>query len=634
MGCVVGHIKELDCRAAAEKVVSLVSEGVGVFDSVARVERSRTWYHHLRRADREFADRVDAARAEARGRAKRVREVAGNVDTANLSFVEWRKMFLDRGTFRHMQNWVDVLEGRNPGWLHPSMTWDPSRRNRLIFNVPPFHAKSQTLTVDYVTYKLCMNPNFRVIMVSKKQDQAKKFLHQIRQRLTSNLFAPLQAAYGGPTGFKAAGAKWTNNMIYVGGRDSDAADPSVEAIGMGGQIYGSRADLILLDDCVVLSNAGEYEKQITWIESEVESRCFDGKILVVGTRLAPVDLYSELRNGDRYLSGKSPWSYFSMPMVLEFSEQPEDWVTLWPRADRPMDENDQAPGPDGTFQAWDGVRCASVRDAKPPRTWALVYQQSSVAEDAVFPPDAVWGAVDKRRKPGPLVGGAWGHPPTGQDGMHVVGSIDPAGTGAAFVLVMAVDRQTGRRWVLNAWTGSHTTPAWYADLIERVTPEYRVQEWVIEQNAYASWIIHDERIVAYCRQRGIRVSSHYTSRNKQDPDFGVASMASLFGTFRRHTDGGRPVHNGDHVIHLPDPGMSEGVKALVEQLITWQPGKLGRELVQDGPMALWFAELRARTVAAGRYSPGAREEFVNNSYQSRGDRRRRVIVPSALPGLG
>ena len=216
--------------------------------------------------------------------------------------------------------------------------------------------------------------------------------------------------------------------------------------------------------------------------------------------------------------------------------------------------------------------------------------------------------------------------------MHVIGSIDPAGTGEAFVLVVAVDRQTGHRWILNCWRGSHTTPSWYAELIERVTPEYGVAEWVVESNAYASWIIHDERITKYCRGNGKRLTSHYTGRNKQDPNFGVASMSSLFGSFNRIVAGGRQVHAGDHMIHIPDPGRSEGVKALIEELITWRPGTLGRELKQDGPMALWFAELRARTCLTGS-SSGVQQSYVNNSYQSRGDRRRRAVMPRYLSGL-
>ena len=38
------------------------------------------------------------------------------------------------------------------------------------------------------------------------------------------------------------------------------------------------------------------------------------------------------------------------------------------------------------------------------------------------------------------------------------------------------------------------------------------------------------------------------------------------------------------------------MKAVVEQLITWRPGIKGKDLKQDFPMAIWFAELRARLI--------------------------------------
>jgi hypothetical protein len=87
--------------------------------------------------------------------------------------------------------------------------------------------------------------------------------------------------------------------------------------------------------------------------------------------------------------------------------------------------------------------------------------------------------------------------------------------------------------------GNHTTPRWYAEMIETITPEYGVSEWVIESNGYANWLIHDERITNYLTPRGIPVMPHYTSKNKLDPDFGVASMSTLFGTLRRVQEGGR-----------------------------------------------------------------------------------------------
>ncbi len=130
-----------------------------------------------------------------------------------------------------------------------------------------------------------------------------------------------------------------------------------QALGIGGQIYGARADLIILDDCVTLSNSGEYEKQIRWIQQEVLTRIGPtGKLLIVGTRVDPIDMYRELRTNDRYPEGKSPWTYLAMPAVLEFDENPENWVTLWPRSDRPWSGDPVDPDEDGFFPRWDGTR--------------------------------------------------------------------------------------------------------------------------------------------------------------------------------------------------------------------------------------------------------------------------------------
>lgn len=84
------------------------------------------------------------------------------------------------------------------------------------------------------------------------------------------------------------------------------------------------------------------------------------------------------------------------------------------------------------------------------------------------------------------------------------------------------------------------------------------------------------------------------------------------------------VHNGDHKIHLPDPDKCEGVRALIEQLIAWQPGKQGKQLRQDGPMSMWFAELRARNVIVGK---DGQRSYLDNPYLSRKDRQKQYVVP-------
>lgn len=64
-------------------------------------------------------------------------------------------------------------------------------------------------------------------------------------------------------------------------------------------------------------------------------------------------------------------------------------------------------------------------------------------------------------------------------------------------------------------------------------------------------------------------------------------MSGLFGTVRNGS------HQDDNLIELPSQDGSEGIKALIQQLITWKPETRGPT---DCVMALWFCELRAREV--------------------------------------
>lgn len=617
--------KALSTADAKSQVVDLIAGGSSIVAAMAAVGRTAKTYANWRYNDDSFAARVDEARRGLAEAKRRGLDVGDN----RMSFADWRRTYLGVETFPHQQNWVDLLEGNEPSWMHPSMTYTPGDRGMLLINTPPNHAKSMTVTIDWVTYQVCMNPATSIIQVSKTQQMAQDFLYAVKQRLTSPRYALLQNAYGGPNGFKDTDGSWTANRIYLDSslRNTGEKDPTVQAIGMGGQIYGARANIIVVDDAVVLANAGEFEKQIRWLIQEVASRLpgVGGKLLVIGTRVAPTDLYSELQNPDRYVTGRSPWTYLGMPAVLEFAEHPKDWVTLWPKADAPFLGDDVTePDEQGLYPRWDGLALDRIRNKIPAKVWALTYQQAGVDDEATFPAVSVMGCVNRRRKPGPLKAGAWGHPRNGQEGMHVVMSVDPAGTGEAFVLLYAVDRPTEKRYVLECWCATNTTPAWYADLLEQVSDEYNVRTLVIEQNAYASWLIHDQRIKSYCASHGIRMVPHYTGRNKQDPDFGVPSLSPLLGTTRRINDGaGRIVHNDDGLVEFPDPDKSYGVRMLVEQLISWQPGKLGRQLRQDGPMAWWFAELVTRNYLGQAQH---RRSHIDNPYLSRSDKRKRIVI--------
>lgn len=604
-------------------VLDHLARGLTVAAAMEAVGLKYKSYENWRAGDEDFKSKVDELRASMAAAKKAGLDPAAR----NIGFAEFRRQFLGQETYPHQQAWVDLLEGKVPD-LRPGEDLTQGDPRRVIINVPPFHAKSQTLTVEYCVYRICMDPNIRIIIVSKRGDQAAKFLYAIKQRLTSRQWAALQAAYAPEGGFKPekGDGKWGANSFYVASGDRDQKDPTVEALGLGSQIYGSRADLIIMDDCIVNANAHEFEKQITWLESEVESRLRDGILAIVGTRLAPRDLYSELMNGDRYLSGVSPWTYLRQPAVLQYADDPKDWITLWPESTMPLDMG-QEKKDNGLYGAWDGPRLSIERSRKSPRTWSLVYMQLNVADDAVFPAKAIMGSTNGRRKPGLLIAGAMGHPRNGMEGQYVIASMDPAMAGDTFTLVGTVDKGEKMRRVLNAWVQPSPTPAYIRDIIERVTTEYGVHEWVIEQNAFQLFLVYDEKIQQFCRQRGVRITPHYTSRNKQDPDFGVASLAPLFGTMRMSADGNqRQDWAGGNLIELPDPDKAEGIKSLIEQLITWQPGKLGKQLKQDGPMALWFFELRARAILG--IGEKRQAQFMPNKYLTKSDLKRRYVVPA------
>ena len=218
------------------------------------------------------------------------------------------------------------------------------------------------------------------------------------------------------------------------------------------------------------------------------------------------------------------------------------------------------------------------------QAWAMVYQQQDVESTAIFTPECVRGSVSGMRSIGPLIPGAPGHPAVLND-QYVVASMDPAMSGDTFSVIMAGDKTTGKRYLLEASRMPAPTPQAIRDLIFHWTEKYQPKVWVIEKNAFQLFLTQDEKINAFLASRGIRLVQHYTGANKMDAEFGVASMAPLFGTVDNQGK-----HMKNNLLELPRAD-NEHVKALIEQLITWSAGTKNK---QDGPMALWFAETQMR----------------------------------------
>ena len=594
-------------------ILGCVSEGMTIDAACASAGKSMKTYEYYRRTDKIFCDKVDRTRLGLKDK-----KFAGG-DVHDISFSEFRKRFLHSETFPHQQNLVDMIQTGKPSWLHPSMKYEPGvSNNRILLNIPPNHAKSMTITIDYVTWQVAQNPNFRVLIVSQTQRLASDFLYAIKQRLTHPMYEDLQSAYAAGVGFNSKSASWQATRITFGDelRETGEKDPNIEAVGIGGQIYGKRADMIIVDDAVTLSNANDFERQIKWLTQDVRSRLNPtGKLIIIGTRVASVDLYKELRNEDRYPGGIVPWSYLAMPALLTVDDNPDKWETLWPASDAPFDgqKEEEKDLDTGLYPRWNGRNLYNERQSMDASTWALIYQQQDISDDAAFDPVCVRGSIDGMRKSGNLNAGHPGHP-RDLNGFTYICGLDPAMIGDTAAICYAIDRQTKKRYIVDAIKISRPSPAAIRNLIFDWTSLYSPSEWIVEKNAFQSFLTQDEGIRMHLASKGVQFKEHHTGSNKWDAGFGVASMSSLFGT--KQFDG---KHHRDNLIHLPSD-QTENIKSLIEQLVTWSPSTKGKT---DMVMALWFCEIRAREMLnQGMH----KTHHMKNPFLSRQEVGKRTVI--------
>jgi hypothetical protein len=217
------------------------------------------------------------------------------------------------------------------------------------------------------------------------------------------------------------------------------------------------------------------------------------------------------------------------------------------------------------------------------------------------------------RKRGPLKPGAPGHPSRAGSTYTVIG-FDPAVSGRSAFVAVTLNRDDSTIYVLDCVNMSDPTPQKENALIREWVEKYHPQEFRVEINAHQKYYAMDTDLRNYLATYGCQLNSHFTGKNKWDTSFGVASMSSLFGTIHD----GRYQDNG--LIELPSNEGSEGLKSLVQQLITWKPDTKNPT---DCVMALWFAIIRIRELMQQGSKVG---QFQNNRWATRSQKQQRMSL--------
>jgi hypothetical protein len=598
-----GTRRRLTVADAKAEVLRGIRDGMTVDAAMRSVDRAEATYKDWRKADPSFAGKVDEMREVAR--AARARSGRGNVEVPD--FPEFCDEYLGMPLPEHHLRVDDVICGREPRNMHPSLQYAPGRPDRILLNFAPFHAKSQCWSVQYALWRMMRDPNVRIAIVSKTQELAKKIIHQIKQYLELPQYAKLHAAFMPEGGWK--GDSWTKTAIYLSGVDTAQKDPTLQALGLGGQIYGSRLDVIILDDLVDLKNVHTYKELADWVGTECDSRVDDNGILMcLGTRLAPHDIYSELRDLVDWDGETSVWTYFAQPAVLEMPTKadPRTWVTLWPFK------------ADGSTM-WDGLALAKKKAVLPSESrWQLTYQQMDASLDQVFPTGAVMASIDGRRAAGPQQ----------ERNLYSVLGVDPAGAGFTAMIVLGYDRATGQRIVLDGHNQARMPPEQLIDKIKALVLAHNVRELIIEENAFQSFLVRNQELRDFCFSHGCLITGHYTGARKWDENLGVQSLAPLFLSCAEHdpvADTWTPRPVADRLISLPAPKFSTFVDELTTQLTTWQPreGQRQQTTKTDLVMALWFASIGIQKIIDQQRNV---PRHLPNPFTPRGEARQRGVI--------
>ena len=173
------HYSKKAALEAKSKTLEFLRQGLPLQEAIIRAGRQPDTLKDWKK-DPKWWQEVEKAKEEG----ERTLSVVSGDAKYKIGFAEFSQEFLDSPIFPHHQSWIDVLEGKDPSWIHPAMTFEPASAKRLLINVPPEHAKSTVITVNYCVYRIAMNPNVKITIVSKTQERAKEYLYSIKQLLS------------------------------------------------------------------------------------------------------------------------------------------------------------------------------------------------------------------------------------------------------------------------------------------------------------------------------------------------------------------------------------------------------------------------------------------------------------------
>lgn len=534
-----------------EHFLACVEAGQSFAEACRTVGISDSGYRQWRKRWPEWAAKVDVARAN---RSRDLEGAGGDGKVPGFNARgEWAEGFgAFRARFFKMQStWfhelaVQAYESTPPG-------------NILLILWPPEHGKT-TLAEDYFSYRLAIDPRYRISVGSEKQEMSRKILRRVKGRMEPQSpfvdfvtqFGPFVAQQG-DMGSQPWGADYFN-VRAKGGHDE--RDYSMVALGMTSAIAGTRTDHLHVDDPQSLKSIDQTEKLFETFRQDWLTRPGENGITTVNmTRVGEGDFAEMLM--DEF--DEDILKVIKFP-ALVYDEHREAYVPLW--------EKDPVTGAGWTMEQLERLKQKVGEDA-----WSRNYMQNPLAsalktftDDVIQPTLSPLRAIDYRI----------------DKGTPCVLSIDP-GFGRNAIGAFAFDE--GKLKVLDIVEDvKFTRTEQILDRLEELIVKIQrygqggvVTDVVIETMAFQKGLATDRQLRDMRDRYGFSVREHLTGVNKYDENIGLPTMA-------------RDMRLGR--VDLPyadDPLTRNKMDELIRQLKAWKPKERGTKLRQDQVMVLWFA---------------------------------------------
>lgn len=468
---------------------------------------------------------------------------------------------------------------------------------RALILYPAGHGKTTIASTLMPIYFLCKNPDLRIAIIAKNEQDAKGIMRSIHAELLGNekLIRDFGEFY--PDGEDDKSKAWAIERIDIKQRTLQRKEGSIQIYGSKGNVLGKRFDIVICDDVVTEKNSATPEQRqsmMEWFNLGVETMPEHpwSQLIVVGTLFDPEDLYHTVREL-RYPDTQEP-VYVTQREDAVIDE--DEKTTLWPER-----------------WTWSRLMAQKVKMG----TLDFNKRYRNIAVDAsrlVFKSEYLRGGyIGKERYEGCLDEsyclGDYG------DNWRRIAGFDPA-LGVSKIAKFCAHLTLGVGscvkhercfWVIDLVRDQFSQPQ-QIELIINQHQKYDLWKTVIEVNGYQKGL--EQSVKQKMEELGLAfsVEPHHTHRNnKPDPEIGVTGMAGM-------------VENG--WLHIPwgDAHSRRVMATLVEELEIYPSGRSGA--TSDTVMALWFA-WKAAQETAPRYSSFNRLEQQNRPsvFTNKGGRR-------------